>query len=213
MPTEIRPTFHCFDDALDFIELRVNEAPGLAQLTALILVHGIATSPAGEPYAHAWCEEDGQCWDAGLVEGQRIFYSVSVAEFYAARQIHTTTRYTIREAFVQNVRSNHFGPWEQQYQALCGGGHRILGSIEADTSHATARSADRMTKKDLDLDAAIELLERAAADAPTLLPSGKFLFTPKGTCRVCGCTDEHACPGGCVWAEPNLCSRCALVGR
>ena len=30
-------------------------------------------------------------------------------------------------------------------------------------------------------------------------------------CRVCGCTDEHACEGGCSWVEPGLCSRC--VGR
>ena len=29
------------------------------------------------------------------------------------------------------------------------------------------------------------------------------------TCRVCGCTDAEACPGGCIWAEPDLCSRCA----
>lgn len=28
-------------------------------------------------------------------------------------------------------------------------------------------------------------------------------------CRVCGCTDAEACPGGCIWAEPDLCSRCA----
>jgi hypothetical protein len=31
-------------------------------------------------------------------------------------------------------------------------------------------------------------------------------------CRVCGCTDDHACPGGCSWVvDPkggNLCSRC-----
>lgn len=27
-------------------------------------------------------------------------------------------------------------------------------------------------------------------------------------CRVCGCTDERACPGGCTWVEPDLCSRC-----
>ena len=28
---------------------------------------------------------------------------------------------------------------------------------------------------------------------------------------MCGCTDEHACPGGCVWANASatLCSRCA----
>ena len=31
---------------------------------------------------------------------------------------------------------------------------------------------------------------------------------PKGACRVCGCTDEHACPGGCCWVLPEICSRC-----
>lgn len=30
-------------------------------------------------------------------------------------------------------------------------------------------------------------------------------------CRECGCTDDVACPGGCSWVEPGLCSRCALV--
>ncbi len=28
-------------------------------------------------------------------------------------------------------------------------------------------------------------------------------------CRVCGCTDDHACPSGCWWVEANLCSACA----
>lgn len=28
-------------------------------------------------------------------------------------------------------------------------------------------------------------------------------------CRVCGCTEDNACPGGCSWVEENLCSRCA----
>ena len=27
-------------------------------------------------------------------------------------------------------------------------------------------------------------------------------------CLTCGCTDAQACPGGCIWATPNLCSRC-----
>jgi len=30
----------------------------------------------------------------------------------------------------------------------------------------------------------------------------------KARCRVCGCTDDHACPGGCYWVEPDLCSAC-----
>lgn len=27
-------------------------------------------------------------------------------------------------------------------------------------------------------------------------------------CRVCGCTGPRACPGGCSWVGPNLCSQC-----
>lgn len=30
-------------------------------------------------------------------------------------------------------------------------------------------------------------------------------------CRVCGCTDDCACPGGCWWVEDDLCSSC--VGK
>lgn len=27
-------------------------------------------------------------------------------------------------------------------------------------------------------------------------------------CRKCGCTQNKACKGGCMWIEPNLCSNC-----
>lgn len=27
-------------------------------------------------------------------------------------------------------------------------------------------------------------------------------------CRVCGCTDDRACPEGCYWVEADLCSEC-----
>ena len=27
-------------------------------------------------------------------------------------------------------------------------------------------------------------------------------------CRVCGCTQNNACPGGCYWVEEDLCSAC-----
>jgi hypothetical protein len=43
----------------------------------------------------------------------------------------------------------------------------------------------------------------------------------KGACLVCGCTEDHACEGGCHWVAPRLCSACvahaasvcAIVGR
>ena len=28
-------------------------------------------------------------------------------------------------------------------------------------------------------------------------------------CHVCGCTNGHACRGGCSWVRPNFCSACA----
>lgn len=30
-----------------------------------------------------------------------------------------------------------------------------------------------------------------------------------GVCKKCGCTNERACPGGCYWVKPDLCSTCA----
>jgi hypothetical protein len=31
---------------------------------------------------------------------------------------------------------------------------------------------------------------------------------PVRRCRVCGCTDGRACPSGCWWALPDVCSQC-----
>lgn len=32
-------------------------------------------------------------------------------------------------------------------------------------------------------------------------------------CRVCGCTWNNACEGGCYWVEDDLCSKCAVADR
>ena len=29
-------------------------------------------------------------------------------------------------------------------------------------------------------------------------------------CRVCGCTQDRACDGGCSWVDDDLCSSCAV---
>lgn len=139
---DILPTCSCFDDALDYIGARLMAHPSLVRSTDMFLVHGIAVGGRdGEPYAHAWVEEGDDCWDAGILRGQRIWYSIKHDEFYAARLIITTTRYTVKEALRENIRSNHYGPWEAKYQALCnnGGPRRILGSMQVDGSGAKIR--------------------------------------------------------------------------
>lgn len=42
-------------------------------------------------------------------------------------------------------------------------------------------------------------------ERPEVRPEGQQVRT----CRVCGCTDERACPEGCWWVEEDLCSECA----
>jgi len=32
-------------------------------------------------------------------------------------------------------------------------------------------------------------------------------------CRICGCTNEHPCDGGCYWVEEDLCSACEGKGK
>lgn len=50
--------------------------------------------------------------------------------------------------------------------------------------------------------------------------AGKAMLTPQGAvycsecapleqlCHRCGCTNAAACPGGCSWVAPDLCSQC-----
>lgn len=32
----------------------------------------------------------------------------------------------------------------------------------------------------------------------------------EGICRICGCTNDNACDGGCSWVEDDLCSSCVV---
>jgi activating signal cointegrator 1 len=43
-------------------------------------------------------------------------------------------------------------------------------------------------------------VDDSIADAPTVEAGPR--------CRVCGCTNDNACPEGCAWVEPDLCSEC-----
>jgi hypothetical protein len=130
----ILPTHHCFDDALEYVEQRVIRDSSLAFDTRLVLAHGILLVPEGHhadrPFVHAWCEEteDGHSvvWDAGMLDGERVWFSVDRAEWTAAMRPQLVTRYTLREAWAENVRSGTYGPWCPEYLALCGAGHTIF---------------------------------------------------------------------------------------
>lgn len=53
-----------------------------------------------------------------------------------------------------------------------------------------------------------DLFRQAIAQA---IPDATEVDDTVRTCRVCGCTNDQACDGGCYWATPDtdICSACA----
>lgn len=120
----ILPTHTCFDDALEYLAARTKADPRLAHGRRLLLVHGIAVIPEGQPdagelFAHAWVEDAGYCLTMGLLDGVRVLVRHERADFYRRLRIQQTTTYTVRQAWRENVRSATYGPWKPEYEALC----------------------------------------------------------------------------------------------
>jgi hypothetical protein len=80
---------------------------------------------------------------------------------------------------------------------------------------------ERMLEKLQDMTAERDELQKAFALACRILSDNseyswdiwqeeiKERVHTEQVCRVCGCTDDNACSGGCWWVEEDLCSACA----
>ena len=78
--------------------------------------------------------------------------------------------------------------------------------------------ADGGELRRLDLVEAGRVLIIGLAEVDDTLPAGlTTLVSVAGHCRVCGCSQFNACIGDdgqpCSWAEADLCSACAALGR
>lgn len=120
----IYPTGKCFDDALEFFGECVKQ-PG--EEHRFRLAHGICLMPdeqpnAGQPFAHAWVVEFARngvlVWSFGIWKGFRIRYSAERGEMYAHLRPQAVTYYTAEEAWNENRRTGHYGPWRAEYLAL-----------------------------------------------------------------------------------------------
>ena len=124
----IRPTHSCFDDAIAIIERLVRADPSLVDDDRFLLVHGIAIASAendgsiapGTPFAHAWIEYGEDVWQRGILDdGREVEFALARADFYRMLQIQASTRYTMREVWIENSRTRTTGPWRPEYVALC----------------------------------------------------------------------------------------------
>lgn len=125
------PTNQCFDDALDLLSFVVTRkwAEGKHLGEDWKLVHAIC-KPTGIEFAHAWCERDRKTVvTAFVIDGRHTYVEMPRRDFYRLFMPQEMTRYTVDEAMTCNIRTNHFGPWEQRYRDACGGGRKIIGAV------------------------------------------------------------------------------------
>jgi len=116
VPLSLRPTHDCFTDALEYLEQTAQE--DVDRAVRLVIVHALLVAPNGEPYAHAWVEEDGLCWEGKVCDGVRVFAGFVRDEFYAVHRPIRMTRYAADEAIRENHRAGHYGPWDRVYRAF-----------------------------------------------------------------------------------------------
>lgn len=123
MTTTIKPTNTCFDDALDFFDDLARSGAGFEDMVDRYrVVHGICLMPQSDrPYAHAWVEDRTRdlVLQRGILNGKIVQLEMSVLEFTLRHRPQKFTRYTLREALRLNYESNHYGPWVEEYRALC----------------------------------------------------------------------------------------------
>ena len=116
----LRPTGTCFDDALDLLQSYSIGSP-VEHLTHLRLVHGILTDEVGCEFSHAWVEDldADEAIFCALRDEERIYVSVPRMEYRKGFRVREATSYTVEQAWNENAKSGHYGPWQDRYQSLC----------------------------------------------------------------------------------------------
>lgn len=117
-------TGRCFNDAIEIITELVKLNQKLAHTDQLILVHGLGINSAGEVFSHAWVEYEGLAIWRGVLDGEISEFGTPIEEHLQKWQISQTTRYNVRQLVTENLRSGHFGPWEEIYDKYTRQGKR-----------------------------------------------------------------------------------------
>jgi hypothetical protein len=118
----IHPTHHCFDDVTEYLNALAEDGASGEELRRYTIVHGIIVAPDGTPTAHAWLEIQEKdltmVIQAGIVDGERVYFVMPRAEFLAHLMVWDETRYTIGEALQLD---QHLGraPWVPEYREIC----------------------------------------------------------------------------------------------
>ena len=110
----IYPTNECFDDAIaNLIHMmergrRFDVASGLIKI-----VHAII-EPHGEKLSHAWLEDLDLVFFSGFIDGEKCLVECAREEYYEQSKISHVVRYTLFEAYAEEKKHGHYGPWDEK---------------------------------------------------------------------------------------------------
>jgi hypothetical protein len=117
------PTRTCFDDVNKNLTAYLLEHQGEYELLTnrkVLVVHGII-NPYGTEIAHAWLEIEGRMViDSAIFKGEYVTYHADLADYYKRCNVVETTKYTLKEAAIEERRHGHFAPWVAKYRAMNG---------------------------------------------------------------------------------------------
>jgi hypothetical protein len=115
----IEPTHDCFTDALEYLEGIAQREP-VHFLLQHRLVHGVCLMPEvdNKPFAHAWVEHGDDAIGAGICNGHRVYYVTRRRDYYRHFRPQMMTKYTVIQAWQENKRTYHYGPWEDYYRRM-----------------------------------------------------------------------------------------------
>lgn len=124
---DIRPTGKCFDDSLGILVDIVSQAKDIRTLIDYRLVHGICLdSLTDKPIAHAWIERGAWAIFTGLNErDERVVMVGAATDYRRELRVQDAMTYTVEEAWAENRRTGHYGPWIDRYRALCAPKRRL----------------------------------------------------------------------------------------
>lgn len=115
----------------------------------------------------------------------------------------------------QNLGAATFDKAECTTCPFNSGAQRVLFETHVDDGHCTNPGCFQL-KADAAAAAAMPSADQAAPPEPAETPDPSQSDDPQpGTCRICGCTEDHACETPCAWADDTqtLCDNPDCVAK
>ncbi len=83
-----------------------------------LIVHAII-APDGDYLSHAWIEWKDFVYFSGFINGKKVLVEADRIEYLSNCKWRRIVKYTLLEAYLEEKKAGHFGPWDPKIRILC----------------------------------------------------------------------------------------------